>query len=50
MAKLKNKEAFKPFSTKLTAETRKSIKLYAANNDMKLYEAVEEAIKKGVAK
>jgi hypothetical protein len=45
----KEKEDLKQFSTKLTKENRKGLRKYAADKDKKLYEAVNEVIKKGLS-
>lgn len=47
MAK-QNEGSMVPFCTKLTAANKKGLRKYAADNDQKLYIAVNEVIKKGL--
>ena len=48
MAKVKTEDKLEAFCTKLTKSNKKGLRQYAANKDMRLYEAVNEVIKKGL--
>jgi hypothetical protein len=48
MAKVKEESKMVPFCTKLTEANKKGLRKYAADRDQRLYEAINEVIKKGL--